>query len=158
MKDLPEDSFYVQDLPTTEPGLPRPRTDDGRYPVPWNALANRLGKLIAPRLKVTRRGAHCQVCGKRLDLSRRALMFLRPEVEETVVGVAEGEALRAADEGLLHPGCAALALKYCPVLRKDRERGVLFLYLVPTAMGVVIPFEKCSELPVAILDWFVPPE
>lgn len=128
----------------TPPGWPRPRTGDGRLPVPWNAAAGpgcdpgELGQRDARRTRRTSGGWVCQVCGLRLPDDRPA--YLCGYIDDTIGAPAglepgdrlpEGWGIHAMDHGLMHRWCLRLALRVCPELRRRRADHTLFVGEVP---------------------------
>jgi len=99
-------------------GLPRPRTPDGRLPVPYIAAsASELGEVDPHRQYLCLIDKRCQVCGQRFD----AKVLLTGSAGHTI----------AMDGAGVHPGaCWDLALAHCPQLRKLARRGELIIWVV----------------------------
>jgi hypothetical protein len=130
----------------TAPGLPRPRTRDGRYPVPWVSPIDNLGAKDPRRHQRVAGGMVCQVCG--LRLSRRAIAFINEPWEWRSDTLPEDVGAHAMDDGLMHETCARLALANCPGLKRCREDGKLVVVEIPS--GSIEAYGP----DVRWLDWF----
>lgn len=117
-------------------GWPRPRTPDGRFPIPWVTPIGNLGAKDRKRMLRVAGGWVCQVCGLRFAPDEKTYCVVNIGPDEPVrvpVGdcLPDGLGVHAMDHGLLHDRCLRLALAWCPELKRLREVGELVVCEVP---------------------------
>lgn len=117
----------------TRAGWPRPRTFDGKLPVPWVSPVEDLGSKDSKRQRRVAGGTICQVCGLKLNDRAYCAVNIDPDQPRYPVGsrLPEDVGVHAMDHGLLHRRCLRLALAYCPELRRLEKVGELVLCEVP---------------------------
>lgn len=136
----------------TPAGLPRPMTEDGRYPIPWNANGEKLGEISASRRRTTTKGTHCQTCGRQFPEGARGVLFIRDEARQfqTAEHGQKRGTLIAMDHGLLHLKCAKIALQFCPHLKMLRAQRTLAMFSVPARLGIRFDIRTAKWKPLPV--------